>query len=471
MSFIFGSSPKVQNLGPQQSTSPQQQAATGSAVQGLEQMLPIQPWNNIVAEPLDPQQVHLANQAAGYGYGLPDPSTSAPMLQGAMGTNLGLQGFQAGQAAGAGYDPSGLQTPTVDPSRFQAGQVQTQWQTPTIDSTQAFQKGVVDPLTQNWESQILPALKAAGGQSAGGIYSSDTSRQEQLAATGLNTQLAGAGANLAYQAAAANQAAQQATNQLGAQTQIANQGAGLTAQQQQLSALQGNQSAQQYMNQLLAQVGLTNAQQQQQNQQFNVGAGLAGAGVRQQAAQAAPGIATGQYAPASAAAQTLQSLWPTLSAPQQQQDLTIQRLMQNYYLPQQLSIQGYGTLGQIGTANTQQPGIAVTGGSTGILPGLLGAAGQFAGSPAGSAAIASLFPSDRAVKTNVEAVGNNRRLGLPVYAFRYKSDPEGVRRVGYMAQDVEEDYPEAVAQDADGVKYVSYGALALREAFPEVRAL
>jgi hypothetical protein len=141
--------------------------------------------------------------------------------------------------------------------------------------------------------------------------------------------------------------------------------------------------------------------------------------------------------------------------------------MQNYYLPQQLSIQGYGTEGQIGTAPTQQPQTAVLPGQSGILGGLLPAVGAYAGSPSGSAFLTSLFSSDRRVKTDVEAIGNNRRLGLPVYQFRYKSDPENVRRIGYMAHDVREHYPEAVAEDSDGVQYVSYGALALREAFPE----
>lgn len=75
-------------------------------------------------------------------------------------------------------------------------------------------------------------------------------------------------------------------------------------------------------------------------------------------------------------------------------------------------------------------------------------AGQIAGSVASLAALA-MMASDRKVKTDVKKVGD-----LPVYEYRYKTDPKEKRRVGPMAQDVEKFVPEAI-MDIDGVKHVN----------------
>jgi len=355
-----------------------------------------------------------------------------------------LLGFQPGQVSPQGFDISGWQAP----------QQTTDYTAPQIDPSfysDAFQKGVVQPLTSNFEQQILPALKGAAGQSAGGIYSSDASRGTQLAASNLDQQLAAAGSQYALGGAVANQAAQLQTQQLVQ------------------AARAGNVQAQQQLQQLQAQTGLTDAQLAQQAGEYNVGAGLAGAGVRAGAVGQVPQALITPYVQPATTAGLIEGAFPTLSTPQ----LTEQQRVQAQYADYQSQIQQ--TMDRIraalggGTATTIQPQTAVLPGQTGLLPSLVGAAGSaagsFAGSPAGSAAIASLF-SDRRLKTDIQTVGRNERLGLPVYTFRYKTDPEGIRRIGYMADEVEAKYPWAAAEDQDGIKYVSYGALALHEAFP-----
>ena len=69
-------------------------------------------------------------------------------------------------------------------------------------------------------------------------------------------------------------------------------------------------------------------------------------------------------------------------------------------------------------------------GRQGILGGLFGL---------GSSAI---MASDRRLKTDIEKVED--RPGPDVYDFRYKTDPKGTKRRGYMAQEVQKTRPDAV---------------------------
>jgi hypothetical protein len=62
------------------------------------------------------------------------------------------------------------------------------------------------------------------------------------------------------------------------------------------------------------------------------------------------------------------------------------------------------------------------------------------------------FLSDKRAKTDVEQVGELND-GQPVYRFRYKGDDK--TRMGLMAQDVEQDHPEAV-KGLGGMKMVDY---------------
>lgn len=69
--------------------------------------------------------------------------------------------------------------------------------------------------------------------------------------------------------------------------------------------------------------------------------------------------------------------------------------------------------------------------------------------------------SDRRAKEDIEPVGELDN-GLTVYAYRYKGEPEGMRHIGLMADEVEEENPEAVGTlppmfgALGGLKYVDY---------------
>ncbi len=73
--------------------------------------------------------------------------------------------------------------------------------------------------------------------------------------------------------------------------------------------------------------------------------------------------------------------------------------------------------------------------------------------------------SDRATKTNIARIGT-LPLGIGLYLYEYK--PEFCRawghgrRLGVMADEVEQAMPEAVTVDADGYKRVNHAMLGLR---------
>ncbi len=70
--------------------------------------------------------------------------------------------------------------------------------------------------------------------------------------------------------------------------------------------------------------------------------------------------------------------------------------------------------------------------------------------------------SDRRLKDDIKRVGKLDN-GLRVYSYRYKDDPENVRRIGVMADEVEDVHPEAVTSlpaafgHLAGMKVVDYG--------------
>lgn len=66
--------------------------------------------------------------------------------------------------------------------------------------------------------------------------------------------------------------------------------------------------------------------------------------------------------------------------------------------------------------------------------------------------------SDRRLKTGVERLGKDS-AGRNLYEYRYRGEPKGVRRVGYMAQDIQRREPEAVIRGPGGYKMVDYGLL------------
>jgi hypothetical protein len=70
--------------------------------------------------------------------------------------------------------------------------------------------------------------------------------------------------------------------------------------------------------------------------------------------------------------------------------------------------------------------------------------------------------SDRRAKEDIVRIGQHP-LGLGIYVFRYKgpwSERYGnQRRVGVMADEVAEKYPDAVSRHEDGYLMVDYGRL------------
>jgi hypothetical protein len=68
--------------------------------------------------------------------------------------------------------------------------------------------------------------------------------------------------------------------------------------------------------------------------------------------------------------------------------------------------------------------------------------------------------SDRRDKTDIVDLKEKNKLGLPMYAYRYKGDPKSYPKVvGPMAQDVEKKYP-GVVKEVGGHKTVPMGILA-----------
>lgn len=104
------------------------------------------------------------------------------------------------------------------------------------------------------------------------------------------------------------------------------------------------------------------------------------------------------------------------------------------------------------TGTTQQTVGVGSGGSSGLIPGLLG--GVAGNSGLGTALGGWLF-SDERLKTSFRKVGEVE--GIPLYSYRFKGSDE--RQLGFLAQDVECRMPEAVAETREGVKLVNYGAV------------
>lgn len=91
--------------------------------------------------------------------------------------------------------------------------------------------------------------------------------------------------------------------------------------------------------------------------------------------------------------------------------------------------------------------------------GILAGAGQESTSTGKSknSVLTSLF-SDRRLKTDIRRIGTADN-GLPIYAYAYTNSP-GVTHLGFMADEVEQVHPEAVAEFM-GYKTVDYGKAVL----------
>jgi len=83
------------------------------------------------------------------------------------------------------------------------------------------------------------------------------------------------------------------------------------------------------------------------------------------------------------------------------------------------------------------------------------ALGNIASTLGSIATIAKIIPfSDRRLKHDIKRIGKTEK-GLPIYTFKYKGDDREQTHVGFMADEVERDHPEAVGR-RDGYKTVDY---------------
>lgn len=130
-------------------------------------------------------------------------SDTSVAQQGALNSILTNTGNNASIAANDLLlkPPSSVTAPTVTPMLID----------PSVSSN-AFQKGVVDPLTTNFNTNVLPGIAGHYGQSAGGAFSSDALKARQQAGLNFDTTLAQEGAQYTLGAEQLNQAATTAAN-------------------------------------------------------------------------------------------------------------------------------------------------------------------------------------------------------------------------------------------------------------------
>ena len=71
----------------------------------------------------------------------------------------------------------------------------------------------------------------------------------------------------------------------------------------------------------------------------------------------------------------------------------------------------------------------------------------------GESLLGFLTPSDERLKDNMHPIGKSFD-GQTIYRFNYKGDPK--TQVGFSAQEVEKNHPEAVYKNEDGLRFVNY---------------
>lgn len=84
--------------------------------------------------------------------------------------------------------------------------------------------------------------------------------------------------------------------------------------------------------------------------------------------------------------------------------------------------------------------------------------------------VAGIFMSDSRIKENVDRVGTTPN-GLGVFTFNYIWDEPDARRVGVMAQEVRERYPDAVSKSPEGILAVDYSKIGLPDGYTLTAAL
>ena len=362
MSFLFGSPPSVSSttvptINPTQTGAQQflyNNFATGAPPAGASYSPGAAYAPQTFAAPLSPLQT---SSVAGL-QSLSDAAGVSPQQ-----AQTGVNTLDTLNAA-FGYQAPQVATPTATGTGAPVNAQQIT--APTIDATNAFNQGVVQPLTQNFEQQIIPTVLGNAGRSAGGAYSSDTQLAEGFATQNLNQTLADVGAQYQLAADTANQQAALTTG-------TANQAADLSAQQ-------SNQAA-------ANQVALANLSSALSTNQLNTGANLQGQGLVNQAVGQAPSVISTPQAPQISTANLLTGTLAGGAVPQATEQAQLSGQYQDYINQQNQSLALEQLLAGFGTSPTQQTNTVVTPATTGLIQSLLGGLSTGAGAAGTTAAI------------------------------------------------------------------------------------
>jgi hypothetical protein len=222
--------------------------------------------------------------------------------------------------------------------------------------------------------------------------------------------------------------------------------------------------------------GLNNAYTQGQNtflgsQGQSLQAQQANQGNYMQGLQAQLG-ASGQLGQLAPAEQQMAMNWingmNTMGGQAQQQQQALLGTAQNQWNQGQnwnwQQLGNYGNLlhgvpvGQTYTNTTYTPAPSLTSGIGGLATAGMGA---FMGGGSGGGAGGGAATSDRRLKKDIEKLEVDDN-GLTLYAFRYLWEitaPGREKHVGYMAQEVQQLYPEAIIEGADGYFAVDYAKI------------
>lgn len=355
MGALFGSAPQA-TFSTQPTISPDQTGLLGILTNLLGQTPgTVQPAQGTFAAPVTGPQQDVLSQLQGLLPGSPINAAQLGIGTGAVNQALTtLGGVQ-------GYTPQQITAPQVGTPQFAQPAPAT---ATNIDPNAAYQQGVVAPLTQNFNQNVLPGIAGQFGQSAGGAFSSGALQARETAGTNLNETLAQTGAQYQLGAAQANQ-------QANLQASLANLSAGLTgASANQNAALTtGGENLNATLQALLA----------------NQGAGLSAEGLKANAANTAGGLAqTAATLPSTAQAgetNPLLAILSSLGLPQQ----TAQTQITGSYGNAQQSL---ADLIASFSPSTQQTLGVGTGGTTGIIQSLLAG---LAGNAGVGNAISNLF--------------------------------------------------------------------------------
>jgi len=297
-----------------------------------------------------------------------------------------------------------------------------------------------------------------GDIQAQGLQNAFTNAQQQFNAEqgyGLQGQIANqnAGVNVGGQNLNANLAVQQLGTQTGLQTALANLG-----NQQQMNL--ANQNAANQAAQFGAGQNLTSAQTaaqygqaanalNAQNAQFGAQYGLNALQGAQGAAQAQGqlGATQGQAGIAALNAQ--------LAAGNQQQATNQAGIAAQKAAFEEQKMDPYN---QLNFQKSMIGGMPITSTSYNFLNDPVTAAAGAASTVNKALGNNTATPSDRRLKEDINRVGTHEATNLPLYTFRYIKDPSK-QFLGFMADDVEQKYPEMVSIMPNGYKAVNYGGL------------